>query len=158
MAYGYGYGRGGGYRWGNMYYLTGLPGWGRFGYSPSWAGRSATGLLPTAQYLMQTGQMPQFIPGMQAMVLTHSNCVNFVPPNRCALKDKEVDSDSMGVACKDFQPRTFAPGYGAPFPTMPFGFTTPTMTKEQEIQMLENQAKMLEQEIEQVKKRIMELR
>ncbi len=49
-----------GYRWRNMYYLTGLPGWMRFGFSPGWVGRSPTGLPPTAQYLMQTGQLPQF--------------------------------------------------------------------------------------------------
>lgn len=46
------------YRW--MYYATGLPGWMRFGFSPGWMGRSPTGLPPTAQYLMQSGQMPQF--------------------------------------------------------------------------------------------------
>lgn len=44
-----------GHRW--MYYMTGLPGWMRFGYSPGWVGRSATGLGPCAEYLM-TGQWP----------------------------------------------------------------------------------------------------
>jgi len=43
-----------------MYYLTGLPGWMRFGFSPGWIGRSPTGLPPTAQYLMQSGLLPQF--------------------------------------------------------------------------------------------------
>lgn len=43
---------GNGYRY--MYYMTGLPGWMRFGYSPGWGG-----MPPMAQYLMQTGQMPQ---------------------------------------------------------------------------------------------------
>ncbi|MDI6916507.1 MAG: hypothetical protein QMC80_01770 [Thermoplasmatales archaeon] len=38
----------------NMYYMTGLPGWMRFGYSPGWGG-----MPPMANYLMQTGQMPQ---------------------------------------------------------------------------------------------------
>ena len=38
------------HRW--MYQLTGLPGWMRFGFSPGWMGRSATGLGPAAQYLM----------------------------------------------------------------------------------------------------------
>jgi len=55
----------------NMYYLTGLPGWMRFGFSPGLLGRSPTGLGPAAQYLMygqwptpqmnylwQSGQMP----------------------------------------------------------------------------------------------------
>jgi hypothetical protein len=41
----------------NMYYQTGLPGWMRFGYSPGWAGRNASGLGPVAEYLT-TGQWP----------------------------------------------------------------------------------------------------
>ncbi len=48
-----------------MYYLTGLPGWMRFGYSPGWADRSPTGMPPGAQYLMQSGQMPQFANWLQ---------------------------------------------------------------------------------------------
>ena len=40
-----------------MYYATGLPGWLRFGYSPGWVGRSASGLGPYAEYLM-TGRWP----------------------------------------------------------------------------------------------------
>ncbi len=48
-----------GYRW--MYYLTGLPGWMRFGFSPGWGG-----LPPAAQYLIQTGQVPQFASFLQA--------------------------------------------------------------------------------------------
>jgi hypothetical protein len=49
-----------------MYYATGLPGWMRFGYSPGWVGRSASGLGPCAEYLM-TGQWPAFQmqPGFQ---------------------------------------------------------------------------------------------
>ena len=54
-----------GNRHGNMYYMTGLPGWMRFVYSPGWIGRSPTGMPPGAQYLMQTGQMPQFASRMQ---------------------------------------------------------------------------------------------
>lgn len=38
------------YRW--MYYLTGLPGWMRFGFSPGWGG-----LPPGAQFLL-TGTWP----------------------------------------------------------------------------------------------------
>ncbi len=41
----------------NMYYLTGLPGFMRFGYSPGWVGRSPSGLGPCAQFLM-SGQWP----------------------------------------------------------------------------------------------------
>jgi len=51
------------YRW--MYYLTGLPGWLRFGFSPGWLGRSPTGLPPTAQWLMQSGLLPQFMQYLQ---------------------------------------------------------------------------------------------
>lgn len=46
-------------RWRNMYYLTGQPGWMRFGYSPGWVGRSATGLGPCAQFLL-TGRWPWY--------------------------------------------------------------------------------------------------
>ncbi len=41
-----------GYRHRYMYYMTGLPGWMRFGYSPGWGT-----LPPGAQYLM-TGTWP----------------------------------------------------------------------------------------------------
>ncbi|MGQ9524116.1 MAG: hypothetical protein ACUVTZ_04660 [Armatimonadota bacterium] len=44
-------------RYRNMFHLTGLPGWMRFGFSPGWIGRSPTGLSPCAQYLL-TGQWP----------------------------------------------------------------------------------------------------
>jgi len=44
----------------NMYYLTGQPGWMRFGYSPGWVGRSPSGLGPCAQYLLSgQGPIPQ---------------------------------------------------------------------------------------------------
>ena len=45
----------GGYRHRNMFYLTGMPGWMRFGYSPGWGG-----MPPGAQYLQATGQVGQF--------------------------------------------------------------------------------------------------
>ena len=64
MAFGWYGGWGGrGYRW--MFYLTGRPGWLRFGFSPGWLGRSPTGLPPTATYLMQTGQLPRFVSWMK---------------------------------------------------------------------------------------------
>ncbi len=43
-----------------MYYMTGLPGWMRFGFSPGWGG-----FPPAAQYLQQTGQLPQFMSYLQ---------------------------------------------------------------------------------------------
>jgi hypothetical protein len=102
----------GGNRWRNMYYLTGLPGWMRFGYSPGWIGRSPTGLPPAAQYLTQTGQMPQF--------------------------GSWIQQQAPAVA-----------------PVAPMGM--PAMPKEQEITMLESQAKMLGDQLEQIKKRLKEL-
>ncbi len=42
-------------RWRNMFYMTGQPGWMRFGYSPGWGG-----MPPGAQYLAQTNQVPAF--------------------------------------------------------------------------------------------------
>ncbi len=42
-----------GYRHRYMFYMTGLPGWMRFGFSPGWGG-----LPPMAGYLQQTGQLP----------------------------------------------------------------------------------------------------
>ena len=95
-----------------MYYLTGLPGWMRFGYSPGWIGRSPTGLPPAAQYLTQTGQMPQF--------------------------GSWIQQQAPAVA-----------------PVAPMGM--PAMPKEQEISMLESQAKMLGDQLEQIKKRLKEL-
>lgn len=94
-----------------MYYLTGLPGWVRFGYSPGWVGRSPSGLPPTAQYLAQTGQMPQF--------------TSWLPQQ-------------------------------APVGAAPMGM--PAMPKEQEISMLESQAKLVGDLLERIKKRLEELR
>ena len=51
------------YRW--MFYLTGLPGWLRFGFSPGWIGRSPTGLPPTAQWILQSGLLPQYMQWIQ---------------------------------------------------------------------------------------------
>ena len=53
-----------GYRHRYMFYATGLPGWVRFGYSPGWGG-----IPPGAQYLMQTGQLPQFVSWMQSQTM-----------------------------------------------------------------------------------------
>ena len=53
------------YRW--MFYLTGLPGWLRFGFSPGWIGRSPTGLPPTAQWILQSGLLPQYMQWIQTV-------------------------------------------------------------------------------------------
>ncbi len=99
------YRRGGGYRHRTRY---------RYYHYP-------TGLLPGAEHQIQipvpiqiqthTGQIPittemgaatKIETGRQS-AHTHSNCVNFIPPDRCALKDIVVNP--AGMACRDFQPR-----------------------------------------------------
>ena len=116
-----------GYRHRYMYYLTGLPGWIRFGFSPGWLGRSPTGLPPTAQWLIQSGLLPQFMQYLQTTAPT------MVPPAAV--------------------PPTGTQTAPAPLPT-PF---TPQLTKEQEKQMLEQQVKMLEAQLEAIRKRLEEL-
>ncbi|NOZ64151.1 MAG: DUF5320 domain-containing protein [Caldiserica bacterium] len=106
----------GGYGHRNMYYLTGLPGWMRFGFSPGWVGRSPTGLGPAAQYLMYgTWPTPQMQTYWQAF---QSGQVPYPP-------------------------------YNVP-PTMQMG-------SEQELTYLKQQAEVLEEHLEGIKKRIEEL-
>jgi len=108
-----------GYRHRYMYYMTGLPGWIRFGFSPGWLGRSPTGLPPAAQWIMQSGLLPQYLSYLQTAAPT-------VPPTT-----------------------------GTPAaPTAPF---VPTLTKEQEKQMLEQQVKALEAQLDAIRKRLEEL-
>jgi len=108
---GYGFGRGRGNRW--MFRMTGLPGWMRFGYSPGWIGVSPTGLPPGAQWMIQTGQLPNFMAYMQTQY-----------------------------------PQSVTP------------YTVPNMssvTPFDERQFLEQQMRMLQQQLEAIKKRISEL-
>lgn len=141
----------------NMYRLTGLPGWMRFGYSPGWMGRSPTGLPSTAQYLMQIGQVPQSYPAQaQTLVPTHGDCANF-GNGFCALCGAAVDPGEL--ACPNFTPRN-PTLTSQTSPTQPTSFPPaqmPQIPKEQEIQMLEGQARMLGQQLQQIKKRIEEL-
>lgn len=161
-----------------MYRLTGLPGWMRFGYSPGWIGGSPTGLPPTTQYLMQTGQVPQPAPYAAQIPMqqpTHKDCIHFMN-GFCTLNDVPVDPNE--AACPSFTPKGMMGMPQAPPTTQPFYsgssgvppapmFQAPTgfpstlisqMPKEQEIQMLEGQARMVEQQLEQIKKRLEELK
>lgn len=116
-----------GHRHRYIYYMTGLPGWMRFGFSPGWLGRSPTGLPPTAQWLMQSGLLPQYTQWLQSQV----------PP----------------AASPTTPP---VPPSGAPVPT-PFAAPFPTYTEEQEKQMMEQQVQMLEAQLEAIRKRLEEL-
>ncbi len=124
----------------NMYYMTGLPGWMRFGYSPGWVGRSASGLGPGAEYLT-TGQWPtpQMATAWQAMQTG-------VPP-------------TTGYAPN-------MSGYGVP-PTMGYapnmyGMANPMGAPAQanpqaQLDMLKQQAQMLSSQLEQIEKQIADL-
>lgn len=115
-----------------MYYLTGMPGWIRFGFSPGWLGRSPTGLPPTAQWLMQSGLLPQYMQYLQTQVSPA------FPPT------------APPVATPSGAPSTPAPTpFGAPF--------APTYSREQEKQVLEQQVTMLESQLEAMRKRLEEL-
>ncbi len=80
------------YRW--MYYATGMPGWMRFGFSPGWVGRSPTGLPPAAQYLMQTGQVQQFLgsqmPFYQGMALSKDQEISMLE-NQAKLIEQQLE-------------------------------------------------------------------
>ncbi len=117
-----------GYRHRYMYYMTGLPGWMRFGFSPGWLGRSPTGLPPTAQWIMQSGLMPQYLSYLQT-----------------------TTPAAPSTAVPQIPGAPVAPT--AAFPT-PFA---PALTKEQERQMLEQQVNALEAQLDTIRKRLEEL-
>lgn len=113
------------YRW--MYYLTGLPGWMRFGFSPGWIGRSSTGLGPAASYLI-TGQWPT--PQMQAYWQ--------------AFQTGQVPYPIYGAPVGTIGSVQTPVGY-------------PQMSSEQELTYLKQQAEFLEDQLEGIRKRIGEL-
>ena len=78
-----------GYRHRNMYKLTGLPGWMRFGYSPGWADRSQTGLPPTAQWLIQSGLLPRYTQWLQTQNVSPAITQPMVPPVAPPTKEQE---------------------------------------------------------------------
>jgi hypothetical protein len=130
------YGGGGGGRGRrNMYYLTGLPGWMRFGFSPGWVGRSPTGMGPGATYLM-TGQWPT--PQAQAYW-------DAMQAGQAPFPAYGMGAAGMGIP---------GPAYGAGM-VPPWG--APTMTREQELSMLRNQADWLKSQLDQISNRISEL-
>jgi len=72
-----------------MYYLTGLPGWMRFGYSPGWVGRSPTGLPPTAEWIISSGLMPQYRQYLSTGV-TQPIAAPFASAGAPLIKEQEV--------------------------------------------------------------------
>ena len=118
-----------------MYYLTGLPGWMRFGFSPGWLGRSPTGLGPTASYLM-TGQWPtpQAQSYWQAMQAGQAPYPAYGGTGAMPYGSPQVPGTTAGVA-------PFAPG----------------ASPEQELSFLRDQASALKNQIDQINSRIKEL-
>ena len=96
-----------------MYYLTGLPGWMRFGYSPGWVDRSPTGLPPTAEWIVSSGLMPQY---------------------REYLRTRHIPSAA------------------------PFYSPSAPVSKEDEVRMLEEQAKAIESQLDATRRRLEQLR
>jgi len=118
-----------------MYYLTGLPGWMRFGFSPGWLGRSPTGLGPTASYLM-TGQWPapQAQAYWQAMQAGQAPYPAYGGPGTMPYGFPQAPGTTPGVA--------------------PFA---PAASPEQELSFLRDQASALKNQIDQINSRIKEL-
>jgi len=118
-----------------MYYLTGLPGWMRFGFSPGWLGRSPTGLGPAASYLM-TGQWPT----SQAQAYWE------------AMQEGQAPYPMYGgtgaVPYGFPQAAGITPG-AAPFATGP--------SPEQELSFLKDQGSALKSQMEQIDSRMKEL-
>ncbi|MHC1579522.1 MAG: DUF5320 domain-containing protein [Candidatus Alkanophagales archaeon] len=122
-----------GYGWRWMFRLTGLPGWLRLGFSPGWLGRSPTGLPPAASYILQTGQLPQFLSYLQTQLPAPATPPT-PPPTAAATPTPTATAT----------------------PPQPL-WSPPPMSREQEIAMLEAQAKWLEETLSQIKKRLEEL-
>lgn len=118
----------------NMYYMTGLPGWMRFGYSPGWVGRSASGLGPGAEYMM-TGQWPT--PQMQMAAQGY-------PMGQAGMPMGQMAPPMMGQMGMPM-------GYGGPM-----GVDPETM-RIQQLSMLQQQAQYIEQQLEQINAQIEQL-
>ena len=117
----------------NMYYLTGLPGWMRFGFSPGWVGRSPNALGPCAQYLM-SGQWPT--PQMQAAWQA---------------------MQAQGAAAPGAQPPMMpwgGPGMWGAGGAMPWGPFGAPPDPQAQLEFLKSQAEMLSQQLEQVRSQI----
>lgn len=118
-----------------MYYLTGLPGWMRLGFSPGWLGRSATGLGPCANYLM-SAQWP-------------------TPQAQAYWQDMQAGQAPYPMyGGSGATPYGFAAAPGMMPGGAPYGGG---ISPEQELDFLKNQADALKTQIDQVNSRIEEL-
>lgn len=147
-----------GYRRRNMYYLTGIPGWLRFGYSPGWVGRSPTGLSPTAEWIISSGLMPQY-----RSYLAGGPATGVQPPLSKEEEMKMLEEQAKAVEAQlntikgrlETLKKTTASA--APYyPPTPYGFAPPS--PEDELASLEEYKRNLEEEMKSVDERINELK
>ena len=114
----------------NMYRLTGLPGWMRFGYSPGWGGTP-----PCVDYLSETGQLPQAVDWFQQGSVA-----------------QDIQQPRQTQQNQPVSPQSFGPSFQMGGPAQVPGFS-----RDQEIQMLENQLGFLEEQVNQIKNRLEQL-
>jgi len=166
-----------GYRWRRMYYLTGLPGWMRFGYSPGWVGRSATGLSPTAEWLMSSGLLPQFrqylATGMASPLapptaatgapLTREQEAQMLEQQAKAI-EAQLEATRKRLEAKRKEPENqesrqaqpYYPSYG--YAPMPYSAPNGSFSPEDELASLEDYRRELDEEVKGVNARIEELK
>ena len=142
MPFGWG---GRGYRW--MYWLTGLPGWARFGYpwSYAWWRCRFFPWLPRWWWTGIYGPVVWTEFGPTIANYTHAQCANFDPNTQiCRLFGIKIDPNAP--ACPNFAPRIQPPSKEEEI-----GYL------KEELKALEEEKRILEREIEDIKRRLKEL-
>jgi len=151
-----------GYRWRRMYYLTGLPGWMRFGYSPGWVGRSPTGLPPTAEWIISSGLMPQY---RQYLAGKYTSQIPFQTPRAPVSKEEEarmLEEQAKSIEMQLEATRKRLENLRKnPSVEEPQAYYLPSYMKpspQEELALLEDYRKHLDEEVKGVETRIEELR
>ncbi len=126
FGWGRGWGRGRGYRW--RFWMTGVPGWLAYGFSPGWVGVTPTGLPPFAQWLIDTNQLSNFLQYLRQTFPQYLSTSTYTMP-------------PTGVPISPVSP-----------------YSMPALPPEEELKVLEEQKKFLEQQLQELKKRLDELR
>jgi hypothetical protein len=157
-----------GYQWRRMYYLTGLPGWMRFGYSPGWVGRSPTGLPPTAEWVMSSGLLPQYrqyvatkravpvSPSMPGVPMSKEDEIRVLEEQSKAI-ESQLDATRTRLEGLEKSPsiqgsQFYSPPHG--YPPTPYVESSP----KEELASLEDYRMRLDEEVKGVEARIQELK
>jgi len=145
-----------------MYYLTGLPGWMRFGYSPGWVDRSPTGLPPTAEWIVSSGLMPQF---RQYLTSKSASQIPLYMPGAPVSKEDEIRmleeqaksiETQLEATRKRLETLRKSPSVEEPQAYYPPPYTG--QSPEEELALLNDYRKHLDEEVKGVEMRIEELR